>query len=170
LKLGRSAWFHPRTAVVPLFDLAKQCAGLRAVPGLQSNTANEPIVLRTSEQCADVVEYERQFMFQSDGSFRPLYYFSPDLPEDPTTIARPDGCWLKTLEFLWAYIPPADHPRVMLPTAPGLSRHDNNYADNPFLTTLVQLGYRGAYWSRWRDRDAIIEEGRARNILVPADA
>jgi hypothetical protein len=58
----------------------------------------------------------------------------------------------------------------MLPTAPGLSRHDNNYADNPFLTTLVQLGYRGAFWSRWRDRDAIIEEGRARNILVPADA
>jgi hypothetical protein len=44
-------------------------------------------VLRTSEQCADVVEYERQFMFQSDGSFRPRYYFSPDLPEDPTTIA-----------------------------------------------------------------------------------
>jgi hypothetical protein len=72
---------------VPLFDLAKQCAGLRTVPGLQSNTANEPIVLRTSEQCADVVEYERQFMFQSDGSFRPRYYFSPDLPEDPTTIA-----------------------------------------------------------------------------------
>jgi tryptophan 2-C-methyltransferase len=151
-------------------NLAKQCAGVRTVPGLQSNTATEPIVLRTSEQCADVVEYERQFMFQSDGSFRPLYYFSPDLPEDSGTIARPDGRWLNTLDFLWEYIPASDHPRVMLPTAPGLSRHDNNYADNPFLTTLAQLGYRGAFWSRWRDRDAIIEEGRAKNILIPADA
>jgi hypothetical protein len=58
----------------------------------------------------------------------------------------------------------------MLPTAPGLSRHDNNYADNPFLTSLVQLGYKGAFWSRWRDRDLIIDQARAEGIDVPADA
>jgi tryptophan 2-C-methyltransferase len=151
-------------------NLAKQCAGTRTVAGLQSNTATEPIVLKTHDQCGSVVEYERQFMFESSGEFRPLYYFSPELPEDPDTIARPDGRWLNTLQFMWDYIPESDYPRVMLPTAPGLSRHDNNYADNPFLTSLVQLGYRGAFWSRWRERDAILEEARAKGIPVPAGA
>jgi tryptophan 2-C-methyltransferase len=58
----------------------------------------------------------------------------------------------------------------MLPTAPGLTRHDNNYADNPFLTCLVQLGHRGAFWSRWRERDQIIEAARASGITVPSGA
>ncbi|MCX9193782.1 tryptophan 2-C-methyltransferase [Carbonactinospora thermoautotrophica] len=150
--------------------LAAECDGVRTVPGLQSNTATEPIVLKPAHQCASVVEYERQFMWEPSGGFRPLYYFSPDLPEDPETIARPNGRWLNTLQFLWDYIPQSEYPRVMLPTAPGLTRHDNNYADNPFLTSLVQLGYKGAFWARWRDRDRIIEEARARGIAVPAGA
>lgn len=145
-------------------DLAAQCDGVRTVPGLQSNTATEPIVLKRSAQCASVVEYERQFMFESSGAFRPLYYFSPQLPENPETLGSPNGRWLNTLQFLWDYIPPEDWNRVMLPTAPGLSKHDNNYADNPFLTSMVQLGYKGAFWARWRERDQILEE--ARNIGI----
>jgi hypothetical protein len=58
----------------------------------------------------------------------------------------------------------------MLPTAPGLSRHDNNYADNPFLTNLALLGYKGAFWSRWRDRDEILREAEAKGFTVPAGA
>jgi len=150
--------------------MAAKCGGVRTVPGLQSNTATQPIVLKPADACATVVEYERQFMFERSGAFRPLYFFSPDLPETPETISRPDGRWLESLKFMWDYIPPADHPRVMLPTAPGLSRHDNNYADNPFLTSLVQLGYKGAFWSRWRERDAIIDEARRRGIPVSASA
>ena len=150
--------------------LAQQCAGVRTVPGIQSNTATEPIVLKTATQCGSVVDYERQFMFESSGAFRPLYYFSPELPESPETIARADGRWLQTLEFLWEYVPQESYPRVMLPTAPGLSRHDNNYADNPFLVSLTQLGYRGAFWSRWRQRDQIIDEARSKGFLVSAAA
>jgi hypothetical protein len=145
-------------------DLAAQCDGVRTVPGLQSNTASEPIVLRRADQCASVVEYERQFMFERSGAFRPLYYFSPDLPESPETLGSPNGRWLSTLQFLWDYIPEEDWPRTMLPTAPGLSEHDNNYADNPFLTSMVQLGYKGAFWSRWRERQSIIEEARRKGV------
>ncbi len=138
---------------------AENSAGTRPFRGVQSNTAVRPILLRPAERCATPVEYERQFMFDEDGAFRPLYYFSPDLPEDADTLSRPDGRWMNTLRFLWDYIPEDDHPRVMLPTAPGLSEHDNNYADNPFLTTLVALGYKGAFWSHWRDRARIMGEG-----------
>jgi tryptophan 2-C-methyltransferase len=151
-------------------SLAAQCDGRRTVPGLQSNTATEPIVLRQAHQCANVVEYERQFMFESSGAFRPLYYFSPGLPERPETINRPDGRWTETVGRLWEYVPAADHPRVMLPTAPGLSRHDNNYADNPFLICLAELGYKGAFWSRWRERDRILAEAKVKGIDVPATA
>jgi tryptophan 2-C-methyltransferase len=146
-------------------EFAARCDGMRTVPGLQSNTATEPIVLRRASQCASVVEYERQFMFESSGGFRPLYYFSPELPESPETLGSPNGRWLNTLQFLWDYVPPEDWHRTMLPTAPGLSEHDNNYADNPFLTSMVQLGYKGAFWSRWRDRDRILEEARSRSIV-----
>ncbi len=151
-------------------DLARQCGGERAVPGLQSNTATEPIVLRPIERCASVVAYERQFMFERSGAFRPVYYFSPDLPEELDTIGRSDGRWLRTVELMWDHVPEPDHHRVMLPTAPGLTRHDNNYADNPFLTCLVQLGHQGAFWSRWRERDQIIEAARASGITVPHGA
>jgi tryptophan 2-C-methyltransferase len=140
--------------------LAEQSAGHRVPPGVQSNTAVEPIILWPQHQCASVVEYERQFMFDGAGRFRPLYYFSPDLPEEPETISRPDGRWLNSLRLMWDRIPSSEYYRVMLPTAPGLSKDDNNYADNPFLISLVRQGYKGAFWSRWRERDAIIRDAR----------
>jgi tryptophan 2-C-methyltransferase len=149
--------------IFPYSPLGMRCAadsnGERAVPGVQSNTATKPIILKPAGQCASPVEYERQFMFEEGTEgFRPLYYFSPDLPEEPETISRPDGRRHGSLRFLWDHIPASDHHRVMLPTAPGLSEHDNNYADNPFLTSLVKLGYKGAFWSRWREREAILKE------------
>jgi hypothetical protein len=140
---------------------AELSGGRVPVPGVQSNTASEPIVLRTARQCSSPVEYERQFMFDGSGAFRPLYYFSPGLPEDEATVADPAGRRLNTLRLLWDLIPPEDLPRVMLPTAPGLTEHDNNYADNPFLTGLARLGYKGAFWSRWRERDRIMREAAA---------
>ncbi|MEW2625913.1 tryptophan 2-C-methyltransferase [Streptomyces sp. NPDC048106] len=160
--------------IFPYSPLGMWCAaqsnGVRPVPGVQSNTATQPIILRPSEQCASPLEYERQFMFEDPETFRPLYYFSPELPEDPETIARPDGRWHNTLRFMWDHIPAKDHHRVMLPTAPGLSEHDNNYADNPFLTGLVQLGYKGAFWSRWRDREAILRQAVERGITTAPSA
>ncbi len=148
--------------IFPYSPLGMRCAdrsdGRVPVPGVQSNTATEPIVLKPAHQCASAVEYERQFMFERTGSFRPLYYFSPDLAEDEGTVNDPAGRWQRTLEFLWELIPEQDLPRVMLPTAPGLTEHDNNYADNPFLTGLVRLGYKGAFWSRWREREKIMRE------------
>ncbi|WP_328813702.1 B12-binding domain-containing radical SAM protein [Nonomuraea cypriaca] len=84
--------------IFPYSPLGMQCAALsggdKAVPGVQSNTATRPIILRTAEQCSTPLEYERQFMFEEGGSFRPLYYFSPELPEDrrpsrdPTAVAE----------------------------------------------------------------------------------
>lgn len=143
---------------------ARRSKGVRAVPGVQSNSATEPIILRPLEDCATIVEYERQFMFDDAGRLRPLYYFSPELPEDPATVVTPGGRWLRTVELMWKHIPEADHPRVMLPTAPGLTKDDNNYADNPFLTSLVQLGYKGAFWSHWRRRDEIMRDAVKQGI------
>lgn len=137
--------------------LAAESAGVRAVPGVQSNTATEPILLRPREQCASVVEYERQFMFDSRGGFRPVFYFSPDLPEGPTESVVPGGRWLTSLELLWDLVPIPDRPRVMLPTVPGLTMEDNNYADNPFLLRLTELGYKGAFWSHWPQREQIMQ-------------
>ncbi len=150
--------------------MAAECNGERTVPGLQSNTAITPIVLKPIEQCESVVEYERQFMFDELDRLRPVYYFSPALPEDSETIGRPDGRWLKTLQWMWEYIPEADHSRVMLPTAPGLTKDDNNYADNPFLIAQAQLGYKGAFWSRWRRRTEIMQEAEEKGLSerVPA--
>ena len=148
--------------IFPYSPLGLRCAALsdgqRSVPGVQSNTATRPIILRQPHQCLSPVEYERQFMFEEPGMFRPLFYFSPDLPERSEDIGRPGGRWLNTLRFIWDYIPSSDYYRVMLPTVPGLSRHDNNYADNPFLLRLVEQGYKGAFWSRWRERDRIMCE------------
>ncbi|RIQ22846.1 SMP-30/gluconolactonase/LRE family protein [Jiangella rhizosphaerae] len=135
-------------------DLAARSGGTRAVPGVQSNTATAPILLSRLDQCHSRVEYERQFMFDPMGGFRPVYYFSPALPEGGT--ARPGDRWLTSLELLWEWVPPHDRPRVMLPTAPGLSPEDNNYADNPFLLRLTELGYTGAYWSHWPLRAEIM--------------
>ncbi|GHA44849.1 hypothetical protein GCM10010372_50980 [Streptomyces tauricus] len=145
--------------------LARESAGVRHVLGTQSDSATEPIVLRTADQCHSPVEYERQFMFQSDGTVRPVCYFSTGLPEDPATMADPAGRWLHTVELMWDHIDPADYPRVMLPTAPGSSKDDNNYADNPFLTTLTAMGYHGAFWAKWRERDAILAEADRHGIV-----
>jgi tryptophan 2-C-methyltransferase len=146
--------------------MAERSGGVRAVPGVQSNSAIEPIIIKPMRACATVVEYERQFMFDDAGRLRPLYYFSPELPEPPATIATPNGRWLRTVELMWKHIPEADYPRVMLPTGPGLTKDDNNYADNPFLTALVQLDYKGAFWSHWRRRDEILAEAAQRGIAA----
>ncbi|MFI1645405.1 tryptophan 2-C-methyltransferase [Streptomyces avidinii] len=144
--------------------MAERCDGVRTVPGLQSNTATEPIVLKPLSRCSGPVEYERQFMFDASGNFRLVCYFSPDLLEDTDTVADPSGRWSRSVDLLWELVDPADHYRVMLPTLAGSSEHDNNYADNPFLTSLGGLGYTGAFWAHWRDREAILR--RAQDVGV----
>jgi hypothetical protein len=136
-------------------DLAARSGGTRVVPGVQSNTATAPILLSTLEQCHSRVEYERQFMFDPMGGFRPVYYFSPALP-DGALNTHPGDRWLTSLALLWEWVPEHDRPRVMLPTAPGLTPEDNNYADNPFLLKLTELGYKGAFWSHWPLREQIM--------------
>ncbi|MFE1321347.1 tryptophan 2-C-methyltransferase [Kitasatospora phosalacinea] len=141
-------------------DIAEQCAGVRTVPGLQSNTADGPIVLKPLRMCSSPAEYERQFMFDEHGNFRLVCYFSPGLLPDPARAADPAERWHGAVTDLWALIDPADHHRVMLPTVEGMSEHDNNYADNPFLTSLGGLGYTGAFWSHWRGREEIMRKAR----------
>ncbi|MEV6581000.1 tryptophan 2-C-methyltransferase [Streptomyces sp. NPDC051582] len=140
--------------------IAEQCDGVRTVPGLQSNTATEPIVLKPLARCSGPVEYERQFMFDASGNFRLVCYFSPDLLEDAETVNDPSGLRRRSVELLWELVDPSDHHRVMLPTLAGMSEHDNNYADNPFLTSLSGLGYTGAFWAHWRDREAILRQAQ----------
>ncbi|WP_327418846.1 tryptophan 2-C-methyltransferase [Streptomyces sp. NBC_01233] len=144
--------------------MAGECDGVRTVPGLQSNTATGPIILKPSSKCSGPVEYERQFMFDESGNFRLVCYFSPDLMEDAGTVNDPSGRWSRSVDLLWELVDPADHHRVMLPTLAGSSEHDNNYADNPFLTSLNGLGYTGAFWAHWRDREAILR--RAQDVGV----
>ncbi|TDE10619.1 tryptophan 2-C-methyltransferase [Jiangella asiatica] len=136
-------------------DLAARSGGERTVPGVQSNTATSPILLKPLAVCDSRVEYERQFMFDEHGELRPVYFFSPDLPEGRTPMG-PGDRWLTSLELLWDWVPLEDRHRVMLPTAPGLTPEDNNYADNPFLLRLTELGYKGAYWSHWPLREQIM--------------
>lgn len=57
----------------------------------------------------------------------------------------------------------------MLPTLAGSSEHDNNYADNPFLTGLSGLGYTGAFWSHWREREEILARAKDSGMAEPAD-
>ncbi len=136
--------------------MAIESGGHRTVRGLQSNTAKGPILLRPLEQCASRADYERQFWFDEEGRIRPVFYFSPDLPEDPETIARPDGRWVRTIEWIQRYVPEEEHYRVALPTIAGDGKDDNNYADNPFLQRAVALGYKGAYYSWWRKRKEVM--------------
>ncbi|WNI18978.1 tryptophan 2-C-methyltransferase [Actinacidiphila sp. ITFR-21] len=140
--------------------LAAESGGDTVVRGLQSNTARSPILLKPLDRCATMTEYERQFWFDGQGRIRPVFYFSPDLPEDPATVGRPDGRWVKTIEWLQDYVPASEHYRVALPTLGGNGQDDNNYADNPFLKYAVALGYKGAYYSWWRSRERIFEEAR----------
>jgi len=138
-------------------QLAQDCDGIRTVRGLQSNTAQEPIVLRPKGQCS-TVEYERQFMFDRHGRYRPVYFLSPELPEDRETLDSPSGRWAKSIELLHDLVSEEDLYRVMLPTIPGLTQDDNNYADNPFLLRLIENGYTGAFWSHWPRRAEIMRD------------
>ncbi|GAA1228723.1 hypothetical protein GCM10009665_18960 [Kitasatospora nipponensis] len=148
--------------------MAEQCDGVRTMPGLQSNTATGPIVLKPLAKCSGPVEYERQFMFDEQGNFRLVCYFSPELAEDAATLDEPTGRWSRTVDLLWELIDPADHHRVMLPTLSGSSEHDNNYADNPFLTSLSGLGYTGAFWAHWQDRAAILRQAQQVGMIETA--
>lgn len=148
--------------------VARQSAGARPVPGVQSNAAVSDIVVRPLGTCASYTEYERQFMFDEFGRYRPLYFFSPGLPEDPGTVSRPDGRWQRSLELLWSCVPEEERYRVMLPTPSGKNEEDHNYADNPFLVSLARLGYKGALWSYWRDRERIMQEAREAGVAVAA--
>ncbi|AYY13613.1 tryptophan 2-C-methyltransferase [Actinobacteria bacterium YIM 96077] len=135
--------------------LAASSDGRHHVRGVQSNTATGPILLSPLAKCESIAHYERQFMFDASGNFRPVFFFSPDLPDGGAEPA-PDHRWTRSIDLLWEWVPEHDRHRVMLPTAPGLSEDDNNYADNPFLTRLTELGYTGAFWSHWRDREEIM--------------
>ncbi|MBK8258370.1 MAG: tryptophan 2-C-methyltransferase [Polyangiaceae bacterium] len=136
--------------------MAAESAGHKVVRGLQSNTAQGPILLKPLDRCASLTEYERQFWFDEKGRVRPVFYFSPDLPEDPETIARPDGRWVRTIQWIQERVPASEHYRVALPTVAGDGKDDNNYADNPFLQRAVALGYKGAYYSWWRRREEVM--------------
>jgi tryptophan 2-C-methyltransferase len=145
---------------------AAESDGTNVIRGLQSNTANSQIFLKPLDRCESMTEYERQFWFDERRCLRPVFYFSPDLPEDRATIERPDGKWVNTIRWIRDYVPKSEHYRVALPTIAGNGGDDNNYADNPFLQHAVALGYKGAYYSWWRDRDRIL----ATPCLEPARA
>ncbi len=146
---------------------AAESAGRNVIRGLQSNTARSDILLTPLERCESITAYERQFWFDEDGRLRPVFYFSPDLPEDRATIERPDGQWVNTIRWIRNYVPASEYYRVALPTLAGAERGEsNNYADNPFLQQAVALGYKGAYYSWWRDRDRILAEASARGITA----
>ena len=145
---------------------AAESAGTHIVRGLQSNTARGPILLKPLADCGSITEYERQFWFDEDGRLRPVFYFSPDLPEDADTIDRPDGRWTNTIRWIQDYVPESEHYRVALPTLAGDGHDDNNYADNPFLRHAVALGYKGAYYSWWRDRERILGEANMAGLTV----
>ena len=143
---------------------AAESDGVNPILGLQSNTAVSPIFLKPLEKCASLAEYERQFWWDESGRSRPVFYFSPDLPEDPETIASPSGRWVNTIRWIQDYVPESEHYRCALPTVSGAGQDDNNYADNPFLRQAVALGYKGAYYSWWRRREEIQEEARLAGV------
>ena len=145
--------------------LAAESDGNKIIKGLQSNTAISPIKLKPLHKCRSAAEYERQFMIDEYNRLRPVFYFSPDLPEDPESIESPSGRWVNTILFMWEYIPKEEHYRVALPTPSGDTKDDNNYADNLFLMCFVKLGYQGAYYSKWRQRDQIIQEAIDKGIV-----
>ena len=138
--------------------LAAQSDGRHVIAGLQSNTARRPILLRPQGRCESRAEYERQFWFDEDGRLRPVFYFSPELPEDRQTITQPDGRWTRTIEWIRDYVPESEHYRVALPTVAGSGAGDNNYADNPFLKHAAALGCKGAYYSWWPHREHLLRQ------------
>ncbi len=144
---------------------AAESAGRNVIRGLQSNAARSDIFLTPLDDCESMAAYERQFWFDEAGRLRPVFYFSPHLPEDRATIERPDGQWNNTIQWIRDYIPASEHYRVAMPTLAGADQGEsNNYADNPFLQHAVALGYKGAYYSWWRDRDRILAEPTSKSV------
>jgi tryptophan 2-C-methyltransferase len=149
---------------------ARQCGGVRALRGLQSNAARERIVLKPLQLCASVTEYERQFTFDESDRPRPVYYFSPALPEGSARVVDPRHRWQRTIGLIRAYVPAADYARVILPTVPDTeASRDGEVVDDPFLTCLVALGYKGPYWSHWPRREEIFAEGAAKGAIPATD-
>jgi tryptophan 2-C-methyltransferase len=146
--------------------LAAESAGKYVIPGLQSNTARGHIFLKPVDKCKSMTEYERQFWFDEEGRIRPVFYFSPDLPEDQRTVRRPDGRRVNTIRWIRQYVPETERYRVALPTLAGDGRDDNNYADNPFLKQAAALGYKGAYYSWWRNRERIHKEADLAGLMA----
>jgi len=109
-------------------------------------------------------------MFDESGNLRIVCYFSPDLPEDPDTIGNSAGRWYRSVEAIWDHIPASEHYRTMLPTVSGTSEYDNNYADSPLLASVLALGYTGAFWARWRDRETIMRKAREAGSLAGPDS
>ena len=60
----------------------------------------------------------------------------------------------------------ADLNDALLPTLSGASDFDSNYADNPLLTSLTGLGYTGAFWAHWRDREVILRRAKELGLLA----
>ena len=150
------------TPYTPLgIRLAAESNG-KSIKGLQSNTAVSPIRLKPLDRCANRIEYERQFMFDESGRMRPVFYFSPELPESQETIKSPNGRWNNTIRFINEYIPVEEHYRCALPTVSGYGKDENNYADSFFLKCMLALGYKGAFYSKWREREQIIKEAQTR--------
>ncbi|CAG6398081.1 hypothetical protein SCOCK_630026 [Actinacidiphila cocklensis] len=88
----------PRPAGTPSTEAATppkrqptECDGVRTGPGLQSNTATGPIVLKPLAKCSGPIEYERQFMFDEHGDFLLVCYFSPRPVRRPHLRRRPLG-------------------------------------------------------------------------------
>jgi hypothetical protein len=73
---------------------------------------------------------------------------------------------VNTIRWIQDYVPESEHYRVALPTIPGNSADDNNYADNPFLQCATALGYKGAYYSWWRHRERIMAEAREHGLTA----
>jgi hypothetical protein len=54
-------------------QLAEGCDGRHTVPGPQSDTALDAILLKPRAQSGRPADYERQFRFDRKGGFRPVY-------------------------------------------------------------------------------------------------
>jgi tryptophan 2-C-methyltransferase len=147
-------------------SLAEACGGERTVAGLQSNTAVAPIVLRPLDKCESRAAYELQFIFDEHGRTRPVYYFSPDLPEPPEVVSSPSGRRIATLRLIHEWVPRSEHARVMLqPLASATDDFSNTQVDPPLLIALYKLGYRGSAWSWWPKLKEIEAEARAQRLL-----
>jgi hypothetical protein len=146
--------------------LAEQCNGVRTVPGLQSNSATEPIVLRPLDRCESRADYELQFTFERSGLPRPVYYFSPSLPESPDVVNDPAGLRTATLRFIYEHTPSSALPRIMIAPLPSNpAGRTQALVGNVALQQMIKLGYRGSAWSYWSRIDSILEDARRTGAL-----